>query len=384
MSVIDGEERLYFTNGVDQLRYTDGNTIYTVSDGATAIYGKFLACVENVLVLANLGTPHSNNELVFAKAGTHQFRRDQDLTFADTSNKVILDAEITGLASLGWLVYVFTAGDGLWELDLRTGIPRMISTVGCLAPRSIAVGSGLMVWADQFSFWALPLNGSVTRIGEDIEQIYKTIQATNIYKLNATITQDGQYKCWIGQCSYEGVTYDNVELVYDIEQSILLKDRIWKIRKDKPSIAKAKWTNSIGFTNTYFASNTQILVYQDNIGNTYDGQDIDMVWQSKDIPLADEKGMATLTEFYFKYKPEATTIPFTLHMRSDMGEWQLVKSVTLPADTTKDMAMGKIEFNRAMRGRTLAIKISVDSANAFRLYECKLYYAKNQDNLRAL
>lgn len=381
-TVIGGEERYYFTNGVDTLRYTEGTSITTVEDDGTPIIGKFITAVENVLVLGNLGAPFSSNQLVWSKAGTHQFRRDVDATFADSSYLVTLDGEITQLVTLGWLVYAFTASNGLWELDLTTGIPRAISTHGTLSPKSVAVGHNTMIWADQYNIWGLVLGGNIQKLGDPIKNIYKEIDSANIANLNACITPEGKYKLWVGDLTYEGVSYSDVLFSYDIEKSRDSDSLIWRVSDNYKSNYWTKWTNSSDFTLAYFGAYDEDNVYADESGTTDGGADITTTWQSKDFPVVDEKKKLTLKDIYLKVKPDnAASVTIAVYVRVDMGAWQDLGDITV-ASSALDMVMYRLQGQPGIIGRTLAVKLVITGAIDFKIYEMLITTNQTIDELR--
>lgn len=368
--VIDGEERFYFTNGVDILRYTEGTTISTVSDGGYDMKANFITSVENVLVIGAITDTFSRNQIVWSKAGTHQFRKDVDTDYSESSNLITLDGEITQVVTLGWLVYIFTAADGLWELDLTTGIPRAISTHGTLSPKSVSIGHNTMIWADQFGVWGLILGGTIEKLSLPLSNIYTQIDADNIPEMNGHITVDGKYVLWVGDLSYEGNSYTDVAFVYDIEKSRDSNSRVWRVWDSYPSFNWTNWTNESNFTNSYFGRSDEENVYLYGSGLTDDGSGIELIYQSKDTPQTDEKHKALVKDIYFKVKPDsAQDITLNVFLRTDMGSWQDLGDMVITADATKDMAIYRLQAGPGITGRTLAIKLVVDNSYAFKLYE---------------
>jgi hypothetical protein len=383
-TVIGGEERLYMANGVNELRYITDSGITTVTDPDTAevTRPKFVTAVENVIVIANFASVHGKNDLIYSKAGTQQFRRDVDLTLADTSNKISFDAEITGLATLGWLVYVFTAGDGLWELDLNTGIPRVITTHGTVSPKSIATGSDMMIWADQYGVWGLALGGQVTRLSDPIEGLYKELSANNLFDLNAIITNDGLYQLWIGDITFEGEVLSNVVLVYDIENSRMFGNKIWRVLTGKASSCWCNWTNSFGFTNTFWGARDTLTTYIDQVDNDYNGVNIITDWRSKDFVLADDREEITLQYMYFKIRPDnAQDVDMQIYVRVDLGDWQDMGILTIPANATNDLVRLRKEPLRGVVGSTFAVRLVFNTNTGMKLYELNCLYNKGDSNI---
>lgn len=386
--IIGGEERFYFGNGVDQLRYTDGVNIFTVSNGGTAIQCKFVTVVENILIGGNWFGTHNRNEIVYCKAGTDQFFKDVDLVLADSSNKITFDAEVTGCRVFGWLLYVYTGTNGLWEVDLSTGIPRKISTHGTLSPKSIAIGHEVMIWADQYSFWKKELGGDIQRIGEPIEKFYKTISASNIAQLAGGISPEGLYKCWIGTATFEGDSFANSVVIYDIERSRVENNKIWGIDTNKPANCWTNWTNQNGFTNDYFGSRVQNNTFIDDSGTSDNGDDITLDWRSHDVVMADEKQEVVFKEITNKIQPQSSTFSFSVYKRMDTAQdddtigWDLLKTITIPVGTQL-MKMFRLMAGKGSSGRTLGIRFVVTGQVPFKLYEGVFYYNLQPSEIRA-
>jgi hypothetical protein len=172
-TVVSGTEYAYYTDGVVDVQYTDGATVSTISN----VRGKYITRIENILVLGCLTLTFSRNQFVYSKAGTNQFYKDSDASYAASTNVVDVDGDITQLATFGSHVYVFTRNDGLFKVDASANIwiPRKISTHGTPAPKSVAVGYDTMFWADEFGVWALTSDSETpTRISDIVQRMYKS------------------------------------------------------------------------------------------------------------------------------------------------------------------------------------------------------------------
>lgn len=169
--VIGGTEYLYLTNGYSNLMYTDGDTGTPTITEITGVKGRYITTLENIMFLGNLTITHKVNQVVYTKAGTNQFYADEDGSYANSTQLITVDGEVTQLASFGGLVYIFTKDSGVWEVDPNTFIPRKISTEGTNAPKSVAVGNNLMVWVNKDDIYMKPLGGEVQKISDDIRSL---------------------------------------------------------------------------------------------------------------------------------------------------------------------------------------------------------------------
>ena len=375
--------RIYFCNGVGTLRYTNGSTISTVTD-TQDIKAKYITAVGNVLVLGHFTATFAPNEIVFAKAGTHQFRRDEDADFSDSSNVITLDGEITQLASFNWLLYAFTRADGLWEIDLSTTVPRRISTHGTLAPKSVATGEDMMIWADQDGVWGISAGSKqILELSEPITDLWGNIDVANVFNMNAGISPSGDYKIAVGDITYDGVVYSDAVLVYHIRESRRQGQHVWSMQTGKPANYWWQWTNSSGVTSLYFGSIDEAATFIDDSGTTDDGTNISTIWQSRDFPVVDELMEATLNNIYIRYKPDASnTIPLTVAFRRNMGSWSefTASSLTLPTGST-DLAYARVSTPPGITGRTLAVRLTSQSAVPLRVYEMLVTYNINESDI---
>lgn len=370
-TVIGTQERFYFTNGIDTLRYTEGTTITTVLNDGVPIVCSSVTSVENILGIGGMRSVFSPSVFMYSKANTDQFRRDTDLVFADSKQTVRMDDEIIRVASLGWLMYLFTPSEGTWEIDLKSAVPRQISTHGTMSPKSVATGFDAMIWCDQYGIWGLALGGEVQRLSEPIDNLYKTLSFADLQKFNAIITPDGLYKLWIGSISVEGITYGNCCLVYDIERSRLTGQKIWRIDTNIKANCWTIWTNQNNFKSAYFGSNLTTKSYIDDSGNMDDGEYILMEYWIPDRVLANKKEQVQLKEVYLEIQPNSTyEMYYDLYARGDMGTWTLIKNnFAVPFDVRNRLAYVKISPTTNIIGRTLGLRLVNQSDLPLRIYE---------------
>lgn len=169
--VVNDTDYLVFTNGGD-IKYVDGEPAGTITT-ITGVSAKYITKVENILVAACLTATYNKNQIAYTKAGTFQFYKDTDANYAASSNIITIDGEITQAKTLGDKVCLFTRDDGLWELDLSTGVPRKISEHGTQAPWSVAVGSDFIFWCDYQGIYIKGVDSdNVIKISDDISEIY--------------------------------------------------------------------------------------------------------------------------------------------------------------------------------------------------------------------
>lgn len=383
------EARLYFTNGQIPLKYFDGTTIQTVLDGAEEIFANYITALENSLVIANLGNTFGVHQLAVAKAGTHQFRRDTDVDYENSSRIVSLDGEITNVLAFGSRIFVFTRSDGLWLVDGKTLIPTRISSYNCVAPFSVASGSDLIFFATERGIRSFNLETqSMRRVGLDIEKVYDNADFSFLQGAPAIVTPEGEYKFFVGDLEYEGVAYENVQLVYDTELSKLRQQDTWFIDFLPFTVTDyVNWTNASGFTSTYLGRGSKVLLTE--VGADDDGEDITTIWESKDIRFADYQQEISLQNNYITYRVPVDDVSLKVFARCEFSGFDgsgVESGWTEIADEivgTMSKAVNQINTPsiNTLSGNTLAIRLEVSGSTEFRLYEVENSYSLNNTDI---
>lgn len=377
---IAGEDRLYFTNGVSDLQYTNGTTLTEV----VGIKAKYITHIGDVLAIGHPTETFYANEVVYAKANTHVFHSDLDDSYSASTQRFRMPGEITQVHGFNSLLYAFTKADGLFEIDLSDDTDRQISTHGTVSPKSVATSWDVMVWSDQDGVWALPMNGDVLKVSTSVDNIYSQTTASNIMQMVGGFNTQGQYELHLGTLTYLGVEYQNYCLVYEIEQSRQLGKNTWKedAGKEFPN-NMVNWTNAYGYTQNYYGSRTNQTTYQNDYG--YEdgaGEEIELLIETMDVSLASEKEEAMLGDVYLTYEPNGSeTIPLSLYARTDTESWKLLKAIDLPTGSIS-MKTVRVQGIPALIGRSFAFKMVSSDTKSFRFYKLFATYSMtNSDNL---
>jgi len=380
---IGGEDRVYFTNGVSNLHYTNGTAITEVSD----VKAKYIATKENVLVIGCLTETHGPNTMLWSHGNTHSFYDVDDATdsYADSNYKIYLDSPCTGIKCFNWMVYAFTETDGLYEIDISQSgaIPRKISTHGTMSPKSVAVGDDSMFWADQYGIWAMPINGDILKISKSVDKFYEEVTGANFYQLTGGVNSKGQYELHLGTLSFQGTTYTNAILLYEIEQSRFYGRNIWRIDTDKLQANNiVTWPNAYGFYTTFYGSRLTQTTYQTDYGYADIAEDIDMYWQSKDYVLCDDKNEITIEDVYLRYEPLGSgDINIVVSLRMDTGDWVEIKDQDLD-NSSKSHETLRIQAPMGLTGRAVAIKIESSGQLVTKFREILITYSYNKSERR--
>ena len=380
---IAGEDRVYFTNGVSELRYTAGTVISTVADTKA----KYIATKENILILGCMKDIYAENQFVWAKKGSHQFHQDSVEDYSTSSYVSAVDGPITGLKVFNWQVYTFTGSDGLFETDITSiAEPRKISDQGTLCPKSIATGFDIMVWANQHGVWQLPIGGNILKISKSLDNIYSELAFGTFYEITGGMTADQQYELHVGNMTYEGDALTKVVFVYEIEQSRFYNNNIWRVDTDKIFANNmVSVADQYGFFETYYGSRDTQTVWEANVG-AYDEEDreITLTWISKDFPLMSENNELTATDLYLRYTPNgAEQLPLSVYIRKDTESWQLVGNFNLPAGSGA-IELERIQMIKGVTGRTLAVKLVSLSSLPISVKQVLLTYSHNESQLTPL
>jgi hypothetical protein len=210
-----------------------------------------------------------------------------------------------------------------------------------------------------------------------VDNIYSQTSAANIFNIVGGFNTLGEYELHLGDLTYQGDSFTNYCLVYEIEQSRELGQNTWKedSGKEFPN-CMSTWTNAYGFTQSYYGSRTNQTVFQNDYGyEDGSGVSIEMVCETADVKLTTEKEEAMLEDVYITYEPSGSeTIPLSLYARSNTGAWTLQKSVDLPAGSTS-MSTVRIQSSKGMKGQSFAFKLVSDDDKAFRIYELFATYS---------
>lgn len=380
-AIIGDEERVYFTNGVSNLHYTNGTSVTEV----TGIKGRYIATQGATLVMGCMTETYPANSFVYSYSGTHTFydTSDPDETYETSSFEAKVDGVITGVKCFNWMVYVFTESDGLFEVDI-SGLPepRKISTHGCMSPKSIAIGEDAMFWADQYGVWSMPASGDITKISRSVDKIYKQVSGSNFYDMAGGINTNSQYELHLGDLTFEGTDYSDVALVYEIEQSRFFGRNVWRVDTDKFHANNiVTWANAYGFLTTFYGSRLTQTVYQTDYGYADVDANIDMTWQSKDFPLADDKSEVTVEDIYLRFEPIGDETNIVVSCRMDTGTWVEVKDQELPL-SSKSLETIRIQAPMGLTGRTFAVKVESSAQAETRIRNILVTYSHNRSERR--
>lgn len=258
-----GQGPVYMVNGQDTPRYwtgAGGVVSWTASVGSVP-NGKYIEYAANRVWIA--GTVSNPSRLYFSDLGDPRSWTGTNVVDLDPND----GQTITGIARVGANLIVFKQSKTYLIYDLDTGANRAISTsVGCVAPRSIAEGPGgiFFLSEDQGVFQT---NGSrLESISDNILPTFESI-TDSAKGLAAGIFFNDHYYL---SCAVDSSLTNNITLDYDITTQSWWKHSntanqfiLWR-----PTLTSDMQLYAVKATGTVLDKCYQAGVYQDN-GNDF-------------------------------------------------------------------------------------------------------------------
>ena len=377
---IGGEDRLYFTNGVSDIHYTNGTTISTVS----GVKAKYITKIGSQLVIGHPTSVWSPDIILYAKGNSHQFYSDTDSGYSTSTNYFSLDGEVSQVIGFNGLIYGFTPSDGLFEIDLIDKTSRKVSTSGTLAPKSVTDDWDMVAWFNQDGIWGMTAGNSPVLISTKVNKLLQQLAYENIKQVVCGFNVHGQLEVHLGDISFEGIDYPNYTLLYEVEQSRLEDNNIW--REDSGKMFPnnmVNWTNEYGFTQTYYGSRYTQSTWLNDYGYEDDTDTpIEIVWESKDFKLVRPNQEAIINDVYIDYEPAgAIDLPLSVYISVDGDDWLLLQTAALESSGN---AIGLIHVPtvKDLIGRTVAIKLVSEDDAALSVYGIHISYSYNNTDIK--
>lgn len=204
--------------------------------------------------------------------------------------------EVTGLASHGSQVFVFTA-DAAWTLtateQLQDYTLHRFSNHGCVAHRTVQSVKDMIIWASTDGIYAVREGQPAMRISDDVKETYQAISAADLAKAHAVTWDDKYFFIWPSGC-----------LVYDLRFNLWTENTAWTWR-----VAVVTATGA-AVERLYGAEASAAAVRQLETGTTDEGAAITATWASSDLDLGAphvEKRLYRVTA-YFKTATGTATV----------------------------------------------------------------------------
>lgn len=207
--------------------------------------------------------------------------------------------EITGLASHGGVVAVFTGGEGflLQGVEPSSFATNKFTNVGCAAHRTIKSAKSLLIWLGHDGVYAW--NGSETkRISDDQRATIDAMTAAEMAGAHAYVFDDRYHLCWATGSIY-----------FDLEHGIWGTYSNWLWR----DAAVAPFTSG-NRPRVWGAIQGAARVYQLETGATDAGTNIEAVWEGRDNDMgqAGREKRVHFVELKFKKTADPATCHWTL------------------------------------------------------------------------
>ena len=216
-----------------------------------------------------------------------------------------------------------------------------------------------------------------------IEVFYEPIPTSSmssVLDVAGHITNNKTYRISVGDVNYNNQVYEDMELILDLDQMVVRGQPVWTADLGVNPDLYATFTDSNGEIHEVRAVETGAM-YEDN--DDYINP-VELTWQSQDFLVGSDTEEMMLQGVFMQYKPDKnSTIPIKLYARADMGTWIDIGTYNLPA-STKDFEYIRIESAKAVRGRTMGIKLVSSDDKKFSLYRIGLLLASNKAKIRPL
>lgn len=308
-SAVTFRNKLYIANATDDLRYTAGTTVTTVNtdNGDSTIRGKYLAVVQDKLVLANLTQVHSANQLVFSLEGTHVFYDSADTqgheTYATTDRIVTVDEAITGVAPFQGLLMIFTA-NSVHYWNPQNNEVKLLCAFGTDSHWSIKELNGFLYFANRDGVYringeTLPELISIPITNWAINSLWRLVDGSNWSTISAEAFE-GKYYLAVGDLTAalpgDDAAKEDVVIVYDSYRDA------WSFLDNHPVSMFARIVNENGDQRLWFASKDDRSVYQKDYTYAHDGSAFDMVIRTKYFDFDMPENVKSLYQLYFTYR----------------------------------------------------------------------------------
>jgi hypothetical protein len=259
--------------------------------------------------------------------------------------------EITGLASHGGVVAVFTGGEGflLQGVEPNSFAVNKFTNVGCAAHRTICSAKSLLIWLGHDGVYAWD-GTSTKRISDDQRVTLDAMTAAEMAGANAYVYDDRYHLNWA-----------TGSIWFDLEHGIWGTYSNWLWR----CTAQAPFTSG-NRPRLWGAIQGAARVYLLETGATDAGTNISAVWEGRDQDMG-QAGREKRVHF-IELKFKATTIPATCLWTLKRGTGETIDSGAVNINQVDSsgatVSRHYIPVNEAARDEHFRLRLAVSSATA--------------------
>jgi hypothetical protein len=201
----DNVERLYIVTGHNDYFGFVAGTIWTSNPGTENLKAKHIAYYKGRIYLGNVvdGATTYSSRFTWSGIGNDIFPANN---YSDD-----MGSPITGLKVFGDFLYIFTESKvAKWDGVSLTPVP---STFGTTYGRSIVECDGNLYWYNKTGIIKYSGYGAPQLISRKIQPILESIGSST--QISAGVDKNYRIYFWIGNITYQSVSYTDVVLRYD-------------------------------------------------------------------------------------------------------------------------------------------------------------------------
>jgi hypothetical protein len=353
----DNTERVYIVTGHnDNLAHWDGTTFARVTD----VKAKHIGVYRNRIYLGNvkLGSTVSPTRVQFSGLGVDTF---------DTTNDYFDDVgePITAMKVYAGVLNIFSENK-LMRYD-GYALRGVAGEFGTTSERSVKVAQGRLLWYNRQGVYIWGGTEIPTLISRQVKGFLDAI--TDPTSVSGGVDKFGRYKLYIGDITYEGVSYTDVVLTYDV-----LIDS-WSFEDKKPYGVMATARDGGGFV-SYAGDVDNDKVWKVDDTYTNNAEAIASEWQTNWFDIKTPESTKNFYELHVTYKPTGQSEFLTIQYRLDGGSgWQAIEGTANNIDLSgsESIATTVLRMPPQTQGRYIQFKISHSSDTyGFTLYEMRV------------
>lgn len=346
-------ERMYIAQGLsDPVKYTDGVNIGEVA----GVYAKHIESYKSRIYLGNVKQNDKTypTRIISAQISTDNFDEGDIIDELGEPN--------TALKEYSGSLFFFSenklaAYDG-YKLQVIPG------NFGTTNSETVQKVQGRMIWYNRSGVFMYAGGGLPQNISKRVQGWIDVI--SNAREVTAFIDSDERYNLCIGDVTYNGDSYSDVVLRYDVTLNA------WDILPDRP-FKYGMRQRSGGVYIVYATDTTQDRVWKVNDGRSLNGVAMLSEWESAKLDLGNPDTFKNFYEAHVTFKPQNVNEYFTLQYRLDGNTtWLNTENTTnnVSVSGTDDIKTTKLFFPKNTVGKMIQFKLSHSSTgNGFNLYE---------------
>lgn len=209
---------------------------------------KYLEAYKNRLYLGNVSA--GANRFMWSDLG-------DGTTYASVNFSDDIDGGITGMKAAFNYLYLFT-DKNFYRYDER--YLTKIDDTGCTSHRSIAVGDGLMFWANREGVWAT-YGGRPQLISRPVQQWWDKITNIDFDDLNGIFFDHEYFLAIGGPDNLSASAASGIVLVYNAIY------KTWRVLSNwEFSRVMVVWTDATNKRNLYWGDYSQVFSYGEGVG----------------------------------------------------------------------------------------------------------------------